>query len=198
MNDEPNEVVNEIETVIDDNKQDTKNVKTKSDECLELKNIKYKTMLMNGSTMAETKTSSDMDNLEKFLETEMSQNKSEPWCKLDKTMKTRKLLVFVELYKEKHDLTTDETDILIRFLKDCLSKKRLSRVKDVTYDKETGVVKDIPALLFNKSTKHFTLKNTEKRVSTLKSLPTKKISITKTSKKKDSIRSIDSIENLDD
>lgn len=198
MNDEANEVVNKIETVIDDNKQDTKNVKTKSDECLELKNIKYKTMLMNGSTMAETKTSSDMDNLEKFLETEMSQNKSEPWCKLNKTIKTRKLLVFVELYKEKHDLTTDESNILIRFLKDCLSKKRLSRVKDVTYDKETGVVKDIPALLFNKSTKRFTLKNTEKRVSTLKSLPTKKISITKTSKKKDSIRSIDSIENLDD
>ena len=155
-------------------------------------------MLMNGSTMVETKTSSDMDNLEKFLETEMTQNKSEPWCKLDKTMKTRKLLVFVELYKEKHELTTDETAVLIRFLKDCLSKKRLSRVKDVTYDKETGVVKDIPALIFNKSTKHFTLKNTEKRVSTLKSLPTKKISSTKTSKKKDSIRSIDSIENLDD
>ena len=155
-------------------------------------------MLMNGSTMVETKTSNDMDNLEKFLETEMTQNKSEPWCKLYKTMKTRKLLVFVELYKEKHELTSDETNILIRFLKDCLSKKRLSRVKDVTYDKETGVVKDIPALIFNKSTKHFTLKNTEKRVSTLKSLPTKKISITKTSKKKDSIRSIDSIENLDD
>lgn len=198
MNDEPKEVVNETETVIDDNKQDTKGSTNKSDECLELKNIKYKTMLMNGSTMTETKTSSDIDNLEKFLETEMTQNKCEPWCKLDKTMKTRKLLVFVELYKEKHNLTTDETNILIRFLKDCLSKKRLSRVKDVTYDKETGVVKDIPALLFNKITKHFTLKNTEKRVSTLKSLPTKKISITKTSKKKDSIRSIDSIENLDD
>ena len=198
MNDEPNKVVNKTETVIDDNKNDTKSSKDKSDECLELKNIKYKTMLMNGSTMVETKTSSDMDNLEKFLETEMTQNKSEPWCKLDKTMKTRKLLVFVELYKEKHELTTDETAVLIRFLKDCLSKKRLSRVKDVTYDKETGVVKDIPALIFNKSTKHFTLKNTEKRVSTLKSLPTKKISSTKTSKKKDSIRSIDSIENLDD
>ena len=198
MNDEPKEVVNKTETVINDNKEDTKSLKNKPDECLALKNIKYKTMLMNGSTMVETKTSSDMDNLEKFLETEMTQNKSEPWCKLDKTMKTRKLLVFVELYKEKHELTSDETNILIRFLKDCLSKKRLSRVKDVTYDKETGVVKDIPALVFNKSTKHFTLKNTEKRVSTLKSLPTKKISITKTSKKKDSIRSIDSIENLDD
>jgi hypothetical protein len=198
MNDEHKEVVNKTETVINDNKEDTKSLKNKPDECLELKNIKYKTMLLNGSTMVETKTSSDMDNLEKFLETEMTQNKSEPWCKLDKTMKTRKLLVFVELYKEKHELTSDETNILIRFLKDCLSKKRLSRVKDVTYDKETGVVKDIPALVFNKSTKHFTLKNTEKRVSTLKSLPTKKISITKSSKKKDSIRSIDSIENLDD
>ena len=53
-------------------------------------------------------------------------------------------------------------------------------------------------LLFNKQSKKFTLKNTEKRVSTLKSLPSKKISIAKTSKKKDSVKSIDSIENLDD
>ena len=197
MNDETKEVVDKTEPVIEDTKQDN-NSKNKSDECVELKNIKYKTMLMNGSTIVETKTSSDMDNLEKFLETEMSQNKSEPWCKLDKTMKTRKLLVFVELYKEKHKLSTDETNVLVRFLKDCLSKKRLARVKDVIYDKETGAVKDIPALVFNRNTKQFTLKNTEKRVSTLKSLPTKKSSITRTSKKKDSIRSIDSIENLDD
>ena len=32
----------------------------------------------------------------------------------------------------------------------------------------------IPALVYNKSTKHFTLKNLDKRISTLKSLPPKK------------------------
>lgn len=172
--------------------------KSYSDECVELKNIQYKTMLMNGNTLRETKAASDLDNLEKFLETERVQNTSEPWCKLDKTMKTRKLLVFIENYKDKHSLDADEVTALTVFLKDCLSKKKLSRVKDVIYDKETGIVMDIPCLLFNKQSKRFTLKNTEKRVSTLKSLPSKKISIAKTSKKKDSIRSIDSIEDKDD
>jgi len=173
----------------------------KQDECMELKNIKYKTMLMNGTSMKETKTSSDMDNLERFLETEKIHNKAEPWCKLDKTVKIQKLLVYVEEYKDKNELTDGDKSSMLRFLKECLSKKRLNRVKDVVYDRETGTIKEIPALIFNKQTKHFTLKNVDKRVSTLKSLPPKKSKSNmniKTSKKNDSLRSIDSDENLDD
>ena len=177
---------------------ENKTTPSKGDECLELRNIKYKTMLMNGNTMKETKASSDMDNLDKFLETEMTQNKVEPWCKLDKTMKTRKLLVYAEVYREKNTLSSEETVLLVRFLKDCLGKKKLARVKDVVYDKETGIVKDIPSIVFNRSTKHFTLKNTEKRVSTLKSLPAKKSSAIRTARKNGSSRSIDSLENLED
>jgi len=59
-------------------------------------------------------------------------------------------------------------------LKDCLDRKKLQRVKDVIYDKTEGVIKEIPALSYTKSSKHFTLKNLEKRVSTLKSLAPKK------------------------
>ena len=39
-----------------------------SEECLELKNIKYKTMLLNGSPIKETTLSNDISNLDKFLE----------------------------------------------------------------------------------------------------------------------------------
>ena len=59
-------------------------------------------------------------------------------------------------------------------MKDCLDRKKLQRVKDVIYDKTEGVIKEIPALSYTKSSKHFTLKNLEKRVSTLKSLAPKK------------------------
>jgi len=51
----------------------------------------------------------------------------------------------------------------------------LCRVKDVIYDKINGVVKEIPALTYTKASKHFTLKNMDKRVSTLKSLAPKKV-----------------------
>ena len=148
---------------------------TKTDECIELKNIKYKTMLLSGNILTEIKSSNDdLCNLEKFLEEDKQNNKNEPWSKLDKTIKTKKLILFAEKYTKTNNGTEQEEKTLITFLKDCLDRKKLQRVKDVDYDKTTGEIKDVPALLYNKSTNHFTLKNIDKRISTLKSLPPKK------------------------
>ena len=108
-----------------------------NDECLELKNIKYKTMLLNGNPLQETKSSNDLSNLEKFLENEKNNNIIEPWCKLNKTIKTKKLIEFVELYKKEKELDDEEGTNLIAYLKDCLDKKKLQRVKAVIYDKTT-------------------------------------------------------------
>ena len=147
----------------------------KIEQCLELKNIKYKTMLLSGTHLQETKSSNDLSNLDKFLEDEKNNNKNEPWCKLDKTIKTKKMIDFVELYAKEKSYDKTESNILINFLKECLDRKKLQRVKDVVYDKTTGKIKEIPALSYTKSTKHFTLKNIDKRVSTLKSLTPKKL-----------------------
>jgi hypothetical protein len=75
-------------------------------------------------------------------------------------------------------LNEEECELLITFFKDCLDRKRFQRVKDVIYDKSTGIIKEIPALTYTKATKHFTLKNIDKRASTSKSLPTKKLQST--------------------
>lgn len=149
-------------------------LKNKSDECIELKNINYKNMLLNGNMMHESKQTDNLSNLEKFLEDDKNNNQNEPWSKLDKTVKTKKLLLFSENYAKENNYTEEEHLLLNLFLKDCLDRKRLQRVKDVEYDKTKGEVKTIPALLYNKGTKHFTLKNVDKRVSTLKSLAPKK------------------------
>jgi hypothetical protein len=145
------------------------------EECVELKNIKYKTMLLSGAPLKETKSSNNLNNLEKFLENEKNNNKNEPWCKLDKTVKFKKLLSYVEEYKKVNSLNDEEGDLLLTFLKDCIDRKKLQRVKDVIYDKTNGSIKEIPALTYVKATKHFTLKNIDKRVSTLKSLTPKKV-----------------------
>ena len=88
---------------------------------------------------------------------------------------------------------------MVAFFKECLDKKKLQRVKDVVYDKETGEVKEVPALYFlrnsdsesdsNKMTDvitletdlkkcnksiHFTLKNIDNRISNTRSLAPKK------------------------
>ena len=136
-------------------------------ECIELRNIKYKTML----------STNDLSHLEKYLETggQTGNGNGEPWCKLNKTIKIKKLLDFVEVYSAIHGLKPEESVQLTAFLRECIDRKRLQRVKDVLYDKETGIIKEIPSLSFSKVTKHFTLKNMDKRVSTLKSLAPKKV-----------------------
>ena len=130
---------------------------------------------MRGAAICEPVTN-NVDNLDAFLEREKISNNGDPWSKLDKTAKIRKLVVFVQQYKEENDISEEESNVLLAFLKDSLDRKRLSRVKDVIYDKTSGLIKEIPALHFNKASTHFTLKNTDKqRTSTLKSLPPKKV-----------------------
>ena len=156
-------------------------------DCNELKTLKYKTMILNGVIWPETKSSTDLVNLDKFLENEKINNANEPWSKLDKTAKLRKLFIFADNYKMQHELTEQEYVNLISFFKDCLDRKKLQRVKDVIYNKETGEIKDIPALHHNKPANHFTLKNIDKRVSTLRGLaPKKKIGTIKNVKTTDS------------
>ena len=129
-------------------------------------------MLLTGSAIDKVNpTEKNLFNLDKFLEDDKQTSRKEPWSKLDKTMKTKKIMAFVESYSEEKKLQKDQKKALETFLKDCLNRKRLQRVKDVDYDKDNGIIKSIPSLVPTKTSKQFTLKNIEKRVNTLKSLP---------------------------
>ena len=144
-------------------------------ECQELKNIKYKTMLLNGKQMVETLSSDDLTDLNNFLEVEQkSVTTSAPWNKLSNTIKMQKITLFALLYQNENNMDDDERTILLNYLKDTINKKKLSKVKDILYDKEKGIITQIPGLHYNKQAKNFTIKNNEKRVSTSKSLPPKK------------------------
>ena len=90
-------------------------METIKEECIELKNIKYKTMLLNGNVIKETMLAdtADMDTLNIFLENEKNYNITEPWSKLDKTLKFKKMLVYVEKYKLEHLLSDSEKEDMI-------------------------------------------------------------------------------------
>ena len=62
-------------------------------ECQELKNIKYKSMLLSN----DNKTT-DITGVEKLLDNESKLNKKEPWNKLDKTIKIKKKLLYLEAF----------------------------------------------------------------------------------------------------
>ena len=145
-----------------------------TDECIELKNIKYKSMLLNGNGEAVNETVENMSNLDSFLEVEKQQNFFEPWIKLNKTSKITKFKEFVVNYAEEHKLSHEEQLDLSKFLITNLDRKRFLKTKEVNYNKDIGRITSIPSLFYNPVKKNFTLKRTDKRVSTLKSLAPKK------------------------
>lgn len=142
---------------------------TKNSELNELKNIKYKTSAKGD--LLET----NINNLDLFLENERCVNQSETWVKLDKTTKHKKLEEFVQKYADDKNLTDKEKTELGVFLKEAVDKKKIYKVKDIIYDKVNNSIKEIPGLIFLKSEhKNFTLRNTTK-MTTLKSMPKKKL-----------------------
>lgn len=148
--------------------------KNDSKECKELKTIKYKTMLLSGNPDINPNIKDNISKLDMLLERESNMNKAEPWSKLDKTVKLNKLNDYVNSLTKEHKLNATEAKSIKKELHNALDKKQLQRVKDVSYDKETGEINNIPNLHFNKTTRKFTMKRSEKQVSTLKSLGPKK------------------------
>jgi hypothetical protein len=154
------------------------NTPSKEEECIELRNMKYKSMLLKKTNTKQlTKCNSNMD-IDSFLEKERIQNKEDQWTKLDKSMKNSKLIAFVDNYASENNLNDDDKSFLQKFLFACLEQKKLIKTKDVVYDKVTGMITSIPCLLYTPTlTKKFTLKRCEKRPSTLSSLaPKSKVS----------------------
>lgn len=145
-----------------------------SDECVELKNIKYKSMLLSGNSEEKKETVENLSNLDNFLEEEKKTSSYEPWPKLDKSTKLNKINEFVDKYCLDNNYSDSEKKSLLNYLCTCIDRKRLLRAKEVIYNKETGTILSIPLLIYNSNTKKFTLKRCEKRQSTLKCLAPKK------------------------
>lgn len=169
MNECNNEKINNDVDVANNAKNNT--VK---EECVELRNMKYKSMLLKKSNTKQlTKCNSNVD-IDSFLEKERTQNKEDQWAKLDKSMKISKITTFVESYSSENNLNEKDKTFLHDFLLYCLDQKKFTKTKDVVYDKVTGTITSIPCLLYTPTlVKKFTLKRCEKRPSTLSSLAPK-------------------------
>lgn len=137
---------------------------------------KYKNILTQPS-FEETATNS-MNKIDEMLETEKKSMNSEPWNKLDKRLKIQKLHAYAEKYGKENSLPVKEVKGLKAFFSTCLTKDKLAKVKDVDYNKVTGIINNIGGLAFNLTTRAFTIRNLDKKVSTLKSLTPKKIEST--------------------
>jgi hypothetical protein len=154
------------------------------EECQQLKNIKFKNMLITGINEKVPIQISKKANIDLFLEKESDLNKHEPWNKLDKTAKIKLLTDYVNSSSTNFSLNENEAIEFKNYLIDSLDKKKLQHVKDVQYDNKTGKIIVIPSLHFNTSTRKFTFKRNERRASTVKSLGSgKKVDANKSTSK---------------
>lgn len=112
------------------------------------------------------------DILENDIETFAEKSMTKPWNKLEKMIKIMKLNEFADEYSIKNELNDVEKNELKKYLRDCLDKKRLNRVKDIQYDQEKNCILDIPSLSFHKrgNVRKFTLKQPDQKEGTLKNL----------------------------
>jgi hypothetical protein len=129
-----------------------------------------KTKLPKSNEFYSTSSQEHMENLELFLEDEKINNQKDGWSKLDKSLKLKKLMDYVILFSEENSLSDEESESLNQFLKESLEKRKLYRVKDVNYDKNTGTIKQIHGLVYYKQSKRFSLKSHD-TVITRKSKP---------------------------
>jgi CRISPR/Cas system CMR subunit Cmr6 (Cas7 group RAMP superfamily) len=87
-----------------------------SKEMKDLKNIKYKSMLLSNSNYnnLSPRETNDVNNINDFLEKEKQTHTNELWSKLDKTIKMQKIRVFVENYTTINNLTAKESKTFIK------------------------------------------------------------------------------------
>ena len=161
-------------------------------DCHDLRNIQYKTMLMNGKTMTANKSNeSNIVCVERLLDEEMKTNKNVTWARLDKGEKIRKLNEYADNYCGDASNFCTDSHLLKQYLIIALDRNRLQKVREVKYNKDTGTIENIPCLIFNTTTKRFTLNRSDKRVSTISSLG---VGNTTTRKKRPAKKTTDKIE----
>jgi len=155
----------------------------RGDNVLKYKNIynqRHGANSVSDGDKVENLTEKDLDN---FLEKEKTNYSNEPWNKLNKTDKIKKLYMFAATYVTDNSIV-DEKTTMEKFLKLSLENKKISKVKDLKYDKLTGQILEINGLNYDSVTKKFIILRTgDNHVSTSKQLGTPKKS-TKSNVKK--------------
>jgi hypothetical protein len=155
----------------------TQTKKIRNDDCQELKNIEYKTLLLNGTNLCpkyKTHNCSNTD-IETMISNDVEFKKNESWNKLDKTQKSLHINKYCLKLKLVYNLSQDEFNETLKYLNKCIERKFLNKAKDVIYNKDSNEITNIPNFLFLNDSRKFHLKKDDKHVSTVKSLSEKKV-----------------------
>ena len=149
-------------------------MKKKNNECLELKSINYKSMLLKNKMIVNNKLEYSK-NAEEILENEIKSSNKKKWNKLSLTIKNNKIKSFSNRYCTKNKIGKKKKKIFDIFLKSLLLNKKIIRNKDVEYDVSSGKLLSIFNIEFNSKTNRFTLKSVDRKRSALSGLSKKNL-----------------------
>jgi len=135
----------------------------------------------SNNSESDTITETVNQTVDDILEMETQQNSKETWTKLNRTIRVQILHKYAETYGKENALSVKDVKSLKRFLSESLDAKKLSKVKDVVYNRTSCEIEDIPGLFFHPTNKMFTIR-TNDRQSTLKSLTPRRFTEKNTSK----------------
>ena len=138
------------------------------EECQELRNIRFRSG--SGTSVAPEAASEEASAVEAILDTESSERRCRPWSRLDPAVRARKLHDYAEVLIAEQSLDAHQAESLKEAFRMGAQRRRLERARDVQYDRTTEAVVAVPNLIYNQTSRRYTLKRSDKRVSTLKSL----------------------------
>mgnify|MGYP003975874153 FL=1 len=146
----------DLKNILEENDNDLKknpNVKVHK-KPIQLKDIERRSrnsMLKNDSELSET-------DINKMVDDEKGKKYHQTWTRLDNGSKLNRLLLYSQKCKEDYELTDNEFKKLQKILINAINKNKFSKISEINYDKENGIISDIKVLEFNEDTRVFNLK----------------------------------------
>jgi hypothetical protein len=146
----------DLKNILEENDTDLKknpNVKVHK-KPIQLKDIERRSrnsMQKNDSELSET-------DINKMVDDEKGKKYHQTWTRLDNGSKLNRLLLYSQKCKEDYELTDNEFKKLQKILINAINKNKFSKISEINYDKENGIISDIKVLEFNEDTRVFNLK----------------------------------------
>ena len=150
---------NEKNKVDEQNKTDEKNEKNIKSACKDYNTLKYKTMIATGHNMdKKIENEANEEDVHSFLMNEMTAHKKQPWNKLTKTDKIKKITQYIQTtLKDEYKLTPSECKQTQKYIIALIERKKLTKNSELLYNAESGFIETIHIILFNSNLRKFTL-----------------------------------------
>lgn len=133
---------------------DLKSVLTQLNQCTDTNESASNSLNQSNTTL---------DLIFQMVDKEKTTIYQKPWNKLEKQYKLIKLNEYCDILQEKYTLTSNELQMLKKYIHSQLNRNNLNKKTIIIYDTDECCIKKINNFIFNESTRTFSLQHKEKK-----------------------------------